>query len=61
MREVTCPNCGSVFVCTHDDECFCAKYELSEGACRTLQRLYDECLCEQCLSQYADKSKDEPR
>jgi hypothetical protein len=53
MREVICPRCGKRFVCSHDENCFCTKYHLSIESKKDIQSKWTECLCEDCLSLYA--------
>lgn len=53
MREVICPRCGKKFQCKHNLECFCTKYHLSEESKKDIQSKWSECLCEDCLSLYA--------
>jgi hypothetical protein len=54
MREVKCPKCGRVFVCKHDESCFCMKYHLSEEAKKDIRSKWNECLCEDCLRLFAE-------
>ena len=53
MRDVKCPRCGKNFVCKHDLSCFCTKYVLSEQAKKDIRSKWNECLCEDCLSLFA--------
>jgi hypothetical protein len=54
MREVKCPKCGRVFVCKHDESCFCMKYVLSEESKKDIRSKWNECLCEDCLRLFAE-------
>ena len=54
MKKI-CPKCGKEFECKHDKTCFCTRYSLSKEALRELKEKYDNCLCEDCLRQYAVK------
>ncbi|MBP3254480.1 MAG: cysteine-rich CWC family protein [Bacteroidales bacterium] len=54
MKKI-CPKCKKEFVCSHDASCFCMKYRLSNQTADYLKKTYDNCLCEECLKQYADK------
>ncbi len=53
MRDVICPRCGKAFVCSHNKDCFCTKYYLSPESKKDIQSQWTECLCEDCLSLYA--------
>ena len=53
-RKVKCPRCGREFVCKHNADCFCVKYKLSEKAKKDIRSKWSECLCEDCLSAYAE-------
>jgi hypothetical protein len=53
MREVVCPRCGKVFECKHNKDCFCMKYYLTPEAKKDIQSKWTECLCEDCLSLFA--------
>lgn len=53
MREVVCPRCGKVFECKHNKDCFCMKYYLTPEAKKDIQSRWTECLCEDCLSLFA--------
>ena len=53
MREVVCPRCGKVFECKHNKDCFCMKYYLTPEAKKDIQSKWTECLCEECLSLFA--------
>lgn len=48
-----CPECGKEFECKHDATCFCMKYKLSDKALRILKEKYSNCVCEDCLKNYA--------
>ncbi len=54
MREVKCPRCGREFVCKHDETCFCTKYVLSEENKKGIRSTWSECLCEDCLKEFAE-------
>ncbi len=53
MREVVCPRCGKVFECKHNKDCFCMKYYLTPEAKKDIQSKWTKCLCEDCLSLFA--------
>ncbi len=53
MRKVVCPRCGKVFECKHNKDCFCMKYYLTPEAKKDIQSKWTECLCEDCLSLFA--------
>jgi hypothetical protein len=53
MREVVCPRCGKMFECKHNKDCFCMKYYLTPEAKKDIQSKWTECLCEDCLSLFA--------
>lgn len=49
-----CPECGKELVCQHNQDCWCIEYKLTKETLEFLQKAYPDCLCQDCLSHYAD-------
>ncbi|MBR1626396.1 MAG: cysteine-rich CWC family protein [Bacteroidales bacterium] len=58
MKKI-CPQCGKEFICKHDSECFCMRYSINKDNLKILKEKFSDCLCENCLKQYADKDSSE--
>ncbi|MHC1777393.1 MAG: cysteine-rich CWC family protein [Lentimicrobium sp.] len=50
----TCPRCGLQFECLHAGECWCFKYSISPGNAEKLRIEFNNCLCPECLSKFAE-------
>ncbi len=57
MKKI-CPKCKKEFECKHNKDCFCMKYPISEENLNILKKEFDNCLCEDCLKEYATKQKE---
>ncbi|MBR1774481.1 MAG: cysteine-rich CWC family protein [Bacteroidales bacterium] len=57
MKKV-CPQCGKEFECKHNADCFCMQYTISKEALAILKEKYSNCICEDCLKQYAMEKRD---
>ncbi len=53
-KNKTCPSCKKEFTCSHNKDCWCMKYTISENNKAYLAMHYTDCLCENCLSKFAD-------
>lgn len=51
----TCPNCGKVFECKHNKDCFCMHYTISKENLTKISEKFTDCLCEECLKNYAEE------
>lgn len=60
MKKI-CPKCNKEFECKHSQECFCMKYSIPEEALNRLKKEFDNCLCEDCLKEYATKKRLTPK
>ncbi|MBR1928577.1 MAG: cysteine-rich CWC family protein [Paludibacteraceae bacterium] len=52
-----CPRCGKEFECLHDGDisrCECSKVYLTSEALKRIRNDYNDCLCINCLLEYAD-------
>ena len=52
MEHKSCPRCGAVFICQHENpaQCQCADVELSPATRAHLIAQYpNQCLCRKCL------------
>ena len=52
-RRKICPRCCKTFVCMLNRGCFCDKYQLTEERKNFLASNYNDCLCEECLKEFA--------
>ncbi|MBQ4421321.1 MAG: cysteine-rich CWC family protein [Bacteroidales bacterium] len=57
MKKI-CPKCKEEFECKHNENCFCMKYSISEQNLNILKKEFDNCLCEDCLKEYAIKQEE---
>jgi len=49
-----CPSCGSLFECKGGEDCWCENYQILNKNYYRLMLDYDNCLCENCLKNYAE-------
>ena len=47
-----CPKCGKEFTCSHDENCWCTRYEISPENGQIMRQQFDDCLCEDCMKEY---------
>jgi ribosomal protein L34E len=50
----TCPRCGKQFSCSKSGKCWCYEVFIPPDKLEEIDRLYDRCLCPDCLKEYAD-------
>jgi hypothetical protein len=50
-----CPACGKYFTCDGDNDCWCEKVQINKREFLVLNQKYTDCICPQCLAQYAEK------
>ena len=52
-----CPKCGESFVCNNHDimKCACIGIPLTNKALQEISEQYSNCLCRNCLMEYAGK------
>lgn len=56
MVTKQCSKCGADFGCNATGTgCWCEQYSLSTQTLAELKNDYNNCLCPQCLEQYAEK------
>lgn len=55
MKKI-CPNCGKEFECKHNKDCFCMQYIITKENLAKMREKFDNCLCENCLTLYTDKT-----
>ena len=48
-----CAKCMATFECLHNEHCWCMSYKISKENLEYLKKTYDNCLCPECLSAYA--------
>ncbi len=44
-----CPNCGALFNCTGDANCWCLSLHIPEKVQDYITATFDGCLCEKCI------------
>lgn len=44
-----CPNCGALFNCTGDANCWCLSLHIPEKVQDYIAATFDGCLCEKCI------------
>lgn len=49
-----CSKCGKSFECAHHNDCWCSEYVIPTDILRFLKKTYEDCLCPDCLAQYAE-------
>lgn len=50
-----CPSCGKFFTCLGEDDCWCEAYQIHKSDYLQITETYDDCICQDCLSHYAEK------
>jgi hypothetical protein len=56
-RKLRCEICGGTFNCGIEaEECWCANIQLSASALDALRRMATDCVCPQCLSEFASET-----
>ncbi|MFO7939404.1 MAG: cysteine-rich CWC family protein [Bacteroidales bacterium] len=52
-----CEKCGKEFHCLAgtNQVCWCTRYKLTDEQLKKLEELYEDCLCEDCLKEFAEK------
>ena len=54
MTEKKCSKCGALFGCNADSNgCWCENYSIDTNTLQQLKKDFENCLCEDCLKQYA--------
>jgi hypothetical protein len=49
-----CPECGKLFACFGDDDCWCEKLQIHKKDLLFIQEKYQDCLCPDCLGKFAE-------
>ena len=49
--EKQCERCGATFQCTLNGSCWCMTTHFSEKVREYIAGLYDDCLCENCVTE----------
>ncbi|MCF8229516.1 MAG: cysteine-rich CWC family protein [Bacteroidales bacterium] len=57
-RIKICSKCGKSFECSHSKECWCNEYQISEKNLKLLRETFRDCLCPDCLLEYAENSSE---
>ena len=58
-REKRCPRCGSAFGCAQGAPgCWCESVSLTREALAELRTLADDCVCPECLGDFAKRDRD---
>ncbi|MCL3779760.1 hypothetical protein EMN47_05070 [Prolixibacteraceae bacterium JC049] len=54
-----CPKCGAEFKCFNKGgrSCWCENYFITPETTKYLKATYDNCLCEECLSNFSEKKR----
>jgi hypothetical protein len=50
-----CPSCGKYFTCMGEADCWCESYQIHRKEYLKLSAKFHDCICQQCLLQYAEK------
>jgi hypothetical protein len=50
-----CSGCGKEFECYSEGDCWCENYQVHRKEYLEIIRRYDDCLCPECLQNYAEK------
>ena len=50
-----CPKCGNDFHCYSEDDCWCENLPIHRKEFLEIKKLYDDCLCPDCLSEYIEE------
>ena len=55
VEPKSCPRCGKTFECNNYNilKCQCIQVPLNARARQTIAEKYDDCLCLNCLNEYA--------
>ncbi|NBC82398.1 MAG: hypothetical protein GVY19_03355 [Bacteroidetes bacterium] len=48
-----CEKCGHFFSCTTDGDCWCHEVEVAQDKRKQLLHEYNDCLCPNCLKEFA--------
>ncbi len=54
-NQSVCPRCGREFSCSKSGKCWCYEVFIPPDAMEEIERLYDGCLCPDCLKEFAEK------
>jgi hypothetical protein len=49
-----CPACGKFFTCHGERDCWCEEVQIHRKEFLILTQKYTDCICQDCLKQYAD-------
>ena len=49
-----CPSCGKFFTCQGEDDCWCESYQIHRKEFLKITQQYTDCICPDCLKQYAE-------
>lgn len=52
-----CPKCGQLFACVEQDTCWCEGMNVERDMLRKIRICYFDCLCPDCLQEYATPVK----
>lgn len=50
-----CPACGKQFECYSDSDCWCEQVHINRKEYAEIVARYNDCLCPDCLKQYAEE------
>jgi len=57
MAQKHCSRCEKPFNCCNETSgCWCENYQLSKETLQELRKRFDNCLCENCLAEFALKA-----
>jgi hypothetical protein len=51
----SCPKCGASFECFPDADCWCENYQIHRKDYLEIVQKFDDCLCPDCLKNYAEE------
>jgi len=54
VKKKKCPECGKVFECLHNKDCWCVGLHLAKETLEFLKKTYPDCLCRDCILRFTD-------
>ena len=54
-KQKKCPSCGKVFTCSGESDCWCESVQIHKREFLILNEKYTDCICKDCLNEYAEK------
>ncbi len=51
IEPETCPRCGASFTCSKSGKCWCFEVSVPDSVRDEIEKVYDRCLCPQCLKE----------